>query len=54
MSRFLLVRTLVTVAVFSGLLVTAGPRRATAWTVYGDVIVEVASPTDPRLLLRPR
>jgi hypothetical protein len=57
---FLLVRSLATVAVFAGLLAAAGPaaasQPATAWTVYGDVIVEVASPKDPHtgVVLRPR
>jgi hypothetical protein len=45
---------LVTIAFFAGLLIAAGPaaasrpaQPATAWTIYGDVIVEVASPKDP-------
>jgi hypothetical protein len=56
---FLLVRSLATVAVFAGLLAAAAPAsasRPSAWTIYGDVIVEVASPKDQTsgVVLRPR
>jgi hypothetical protein len=60
MSRYLIIRPLLTVAVFGALLAAAQPAAAsppaTAWTVYGDVIVELTGPKDSNtgLALRPR
>jgi hypothetical protein len=64
MSRYLLVRSLLTVMAFAVVLAAAGPalasapapRQATAWTIYGDVIVEITSPKDQHsgVVLRPR
>jgi hypothetical protein len=48
--------TLASVVLLIGLLAAAGPAAASrprpappasAWTIYGDVIIEVASPKDP-------
>jgi hypothetical protein len=64
MSRYLLVRSLLTVMAFAVMLAVAGPasasspapRQASAWTIYGDVIVEITSPKDQHsgVVLRPR